>query len=354
MDDISFLRELESDVPSLTEPARRVAHERLAAEFRAEAAAGSPTVTGATVPVGRMRGAARRRRSLRARLSWQSVTMAASAAAVAGIVAVGLVANGEPATPRATPSQVRPVSAVQLLEQAARVVERRPQVRPTPHQWVYSKEIRTDASPPQTSEHWIRFDGRLQASMERNLEVMGAIGPEDDDKTPQQIYDFFRALPADPDSVLARIDRWSRGYAGVDRNDRLFRAIGSLLHEDVIAPPAAQAALYRATARIPGVSVKEGVLDAAGRVGVAVIREADGVRQEVILAPGNYRYLGLRAITVQDEHHCGRPDTARKQPRPAPGTTNCPRPELVRKASETLINTARLASGIVGNPGQRP
>jgi hypothetical protein len=111
-----------------------------------------------------------------------------------------------------------------------------------------------------------------------------------------------------------------------------------------LSSPRGQAALYRAMAEIPGVKVKTGVTDAAGRAGIAVTRESEGNRAEVILATGDYRYLGFRLVATRDQKVKAR--------RMADGR-EAPQPRAI-PAGTVLIDQARLAYGIVNRPGQHP
>jgi hypothetical protein len=66
-------------------------------------------------------------------------------------------------------------------------------------------------------------------------------------------------------------------------------------------PPRLQAAVYRATAKIPGVRTEQNVVDAVGRHGLAVGREAvrEVVLSQIIRDPHTYRYLGTRMVTTR-------------------------------------------------------
>jgi len=76
-------------------------------------------------------------------------------------------------------------------------------------------------------------------------------------------------------------------------------AIGDMLRYSA-APPATSAALYRAAARIPGVTTRPDAVDAAGRHGVAVTRTHDGERNEWIFDKDSLRLLGTRIVLVED------------------------------------------------------
>ncbi|MFD3659579.1 hypothetical protein ACFWVF_03095 [Streptomyces sp. NPDC058659] len=75
--------------------------------------------------------------------------------------------------------------------------------------------------------------------------------------------------------------------------------IGDLLREQ-LAPPKVSAALYKASARIPGVTVVGDTVDAAGRHGVAVARVHAGERTEWIFDKKTLDFLGERGVMVED------------------------------------------------------
>ncbi|MDT0573523.1 CU044_5270 family protein [Streptomyces sp. DSM 3412] len=92
---------------------------------------------------------------------------------------------------------------------------------------------------------------------------------------------FFREvedeLPTDADGMY----RYLYGLKGDERasgaksaHRRAFDKASALLAEQLL-PPKTEAALYRALARIPGLTVYEGSVDAAGRTGISVGLEGD-------------------------------------------------------------------------------
>ncbi|GJF30088.1 hypothetical protein KNE206_27880 [Kitasatospora sp. NE20-6] len=105
-------------------------------------------------------------------------------------------------------------------------------------------------------------------------------------------YRFLASLPTRPDELLARIYADTRG-AGVSPDQEAFATIGDLLREQ-LAPPAVTAALYRAAARIPGVTAVPDAVDASGRHGVAVAHTSGGLRTEWIFDRATYAFLGER------------------------------------------------------------
>lgn len=108
---------------------------------------------------------------------------------------------------------------------------------------------------------------------------------------------YLASLPTDPDALLALIRKETRGQ-GQDPNQRAFTAIGDLLAENW-APPKVSAALYRAAAKIPGVTVVRSAKDAAGREGVAVARTARGQQTQWIFDRSSHAFLGERTVLTR-------------------------------------------------------
>jgi hypothetical protein len=77
-----------------------------------------------------------------------------------------------------------------------------------------------------------------------------------------------------------------------------FDNIGNMLN-DSIAPPQFSAALYRAVALIPGVTVVPGAVNAAGQHGVAVAFAYNGQREEWIFDKTTLQFIGERDIDTK-------------------------------------------------------
>ena len=105
-------------------------------------------------------------------------------------------------------------------------------------------------------------------------------------------------LPTGTDAMVRYLYRNSHGQNPPDQ--QAFITAGDLVREAYL-PPAALAALWSATARIPGVATAHDEVDAAGRHGVAVVREFNGLRQELILDPVTYAFLGEREVVTRDQ-----------------------------------------------------
>ena len=252
---------------------------------------------------------------------------------------------------------------------------------PRPHQWVYTKELRVEygSRKPFTHEHWVRVDGKKQAypinprRVARAREVrrervdwpssVSAMWPRCPPGKREQLARirpavglaaFFpnpAAVPTDPDGLLAAVYQLVEDPAcapilvGDTDQDRAFMLIDGMLQ--TVQPPEVRAALYRALAKIPGVTVAQGASDAAGRRGVAFVRAAaiEGpgssgwLRLEIILDPGTYRYLGARHVVTRD-HFIPNTPSGRKGTRFRQG--------------QVLVSRAQLALAVVDAPCQRP
>jgi len=110
-------------------------------------------------------------------------------------------------------------------------------------------------------------------------------------------YRFLQSLPTDPHALLSLIEREMQGQ--LPRPEEAFTTIGDLLRE-AIAPARVSAALYRAAALIPGVTMVANATDAIGRHGVAVAMTSQGVRSEWIFSKQTLQYLGERDINIAD------------------------------------------------------
>jgi hypothetical protein len=158
------------------------------------------------------------------------------------------------------------------------------------------------------------------------------------------------AVPTDPDGLLAAVYQLVEDPAcapipvGDTVQDRAFLLIDAMLQ--TVQPAEVRAALYRALAKIPEVTVVQGATDAAGRRGVALARAAaiEGpgssgwLRLEIILDSDSYRYLGARHVVTRDHF--------------IPNVGG-PRGTWFRKG-QVLVSRAQLALAVVNAPCQRP
>ncbi|MFE6871462.1 CU044_5270 family protein [Kitasatospora sp. NPDC057692] len=289
-------------------------------------------------------------RARRGRLGWVAVPALAGGLALALVLTNG-GGDGTPAPQQQAQQQVQggpqapqqetttlnaaPVGAVQLLTQAADSAAGKPDPKPGKNQFVYIDSLvafagtnlatgETKVDKPHRRQIWLSVDGSQWGVLKE--EGLGAKGPkageaeaeagkEGADKRPAPrtdgglwldpskkpslgapTYNYLAALPTDPDALLKKIYAETKGQ-GRTPDQEAFVTIGDLLREQ-IAPPAVSAALYRAAAKIPGVTVVDDSVDAAGRHGVAVAHVDSGIRSEWIFDPKTHEFLGEREVVV--------------------------------------------------------
>jgi hypothetical protein len=218
------------------------------------------------------------------------------------------------------------VLAARLLTQASAVVSRASApAEPAPGQWIYSKTIDyQDPGGTNKDENWETFDGAKSAYFEkgqlivhdsRNQVSTGGLSPlaaYDAWASPKTAYDAIASLPADPRALLRQVDaEVSRIGAGnvmaapflgsmpKTLAQAEFSYLGQLLWNaaaGVGGPPRGEAAVFRAMALIPGVSLQQGITDAAGHRVVGL--SANGGVNALLLDPVSYQPTGLREVST--------------------------------------------------------
>ncbi|MFE7582923.1 CU044_5270 family protein [Streptomyces gardneri] len=250
----------------------------------------------------------------------------------AGALAVTLATNGQvestpgaernaavaPAqggkAPAATPATV-------LLDRIATVAAAKPARTVRDDQYIHvlstvAWSSQSDADPvlrldtPHSREVWLSVDGSKPGLLRERGEETPLAGALDKDGRPvdpvgnphptlnSPTYRYLESLPTDPDALLRKIYDETKGQ-GPGPDQEAFVTIGDLLREQ-LAPPKVSAALYKAAARIPGVTVVDDAVDAAGRHGVAVARVHAGERTEWIFDRKSLEFLGERGVMVED------------------------------------------------------
>ncbi|MDY0810195.1 CU044_5270 family protein [Kitasatospora purpeofusca] len=246
------------------------------------------------------------------------------------------VQGGQSAESGSTTLNVAPVAAVQLLTQAADTAAGKPDPKPGKNQFVYvdslvsfvgmSADGETHVDKAHRRQIWLSVDGSQWGVLKEEGKFgKGEAAAKEGDKRPAPrtdggmwidptkkpsigapTYNYLAGLPTDPDALLKKIYAETKGQ-GRTPDQEAFATIGDLLREQ-IAPPAVSAALYRAAAKIPGVTAVEDSADASGRHGVAVAHVDSGVRTEWIFEPKTHEFLGEREVVVA-ESDFGKPGT---------------------------------------------
>ncbi|WP_185921982.1 CU044_5270 family protein, partial [Streptomyces sp. WAC06614] len=259
------------------------------------------------------------------------VTAAVLTAVVAFNATAGSNADGRAALVEAPvvtvePASAEPVAATVRQIAAAASAGRLPE--PGPGQYVYVKsqvsyvvtshdvdrnDARTWVQPLHTREVWKSPDGTKGWLDEPGEQPKGGItldrdhplsrprnGQDVPGRAPDFSYDWLEQQNPDPDALLRSVH--AAVGEGPERDQRAFREIGSILHEQLVPAPVA-AALYQAAAKIPGVVVVPHSQDAAGRDGIALARldERHGDRTEWVFDRSTYAYLGSRGVQVREQ-----------------------------------------------------
>jgi hypothetical protein len=249
-----------------------------------------------------------------------AATAATGVAALVAVDAGGRDRGGAPdrtGGPASTPPLPLDARAVAVLKGAAAYERRHEQVvAPRDDQFIYTREIvketerKTGATRSYTDEGWRSVDGS-ERSWISQLGHGRWEEPQKDDggyRWPPRDWPGLRKLPADPEKLLLFVDfgrHRSKSVGGIPDDawwDLHFHLAG-LLKLVPVMPQGLRSAAYEALAMIPGVKAIPGVLDAKGRVGVAITysdpvpgdRESDGYDPFVIIFdPKTYALLGFR------------------------------------------------------------
>lgn len=264
-----------------------------------------------------------------------------TAAAVVGAFAVadqGVVAPTRPDVQESVP-YLRPVSAVQYLENAAWFAERERWVEPRKDQFMYveTREMRNPQGYEQqhpngalvpgkaeyrTIQSWNRIDGQVQASIRNGrLEVQR----QGDNNSSWAHLDWSEISGMTTPAKVRAFVEHPRGPVSMDPD--------ALIGQYVL-PPAVRAAVFRYLAQQPGMRLNPDAVNIDGRAAIGLGRVEEGyLAQELLFDKQTYRLIGERLIAVAD--HTNRADD---------GTTYTHKGDLLRQ-----VIYAR--QGIVDEPG---
>ncbi|TNY35710.1 CU044_5270 family protein [Thermomonospora catenispora] len=239
-------------------------------------------------------------------------------AVLAGGIAAALVIA--PATSVGNRPPAAGAEAAEVFHRAADAAEANPDPAPRPGQFLYveSREVHAAAAdhPASVSRRkvWLPADRRGPGLLLSDMGEGGKWGrawlctnrelsrEESSAARPPARCDYHHPvvrtdLPTDPERMHAWLYRNSRG--GNPPDVQAFITVGDTLREAYV-PPAALSAMFKAAARIPGVTVTDRALDFGGRKGIAVGQTWQGVRHELIFDASTYRLLGERQVVDHD------------------------------------------------------
>ncbi|SPF06989.1 CU044_5270 family protein [Streptomyces sp. MA5143a] len=264
----------------------------------------------------------------RFRLSRPAFALPALAATVAAaVVAVVVTSGGESGPGLATGPALTTTIGVASAEGAPRLLDeialaaadgKHPVAKPGQYIYIESKTANTfvrtvnDKSSLasyalHTRQVWKSPDGTkgwlIDPAVNESPEGETLSLPDEQGNTPRAdlngpSYDYLAKLTTDPDALLAKIYKETKGQ-GNTPDQQAFTTIGELLGESY-PPQELYSALFKTAAKIPGVVVVDDAVDAAGRHGVAVARldETSGQREEWIFDKKTHVYLGERIVQV--------------------------------------------------------
>lgn len=260
--------------------------------------------------------AASRFERFRRRLPRPALLVPATALALAGAVTATLAVlhdggslGGDDESPRAQQG----VAQLDRISNAALESDTEP-VRDSQYVYVHSKVREGDLSSGKVKTGPLEDREVWHAQRQAPIKTTGFIHQDDrtipinsmdSDGTPAGIhrptYRWLASLPNDPDKLLRFLYDKTPGSDDQERHQAVFDQIGELIGEQTM-PPETAAALYKATAKIPGVTEAPDAVDAIGRKGVGIARE-DGShpqRSEWVFDPEDLTYLGSRTYLTED------------------------------------------------------
>jgi hypothetical protein len=273
-------------------------------------------------PAARPRLRPHARRPVR-RIGLAAGTVAAATAGALAASALGLW-GGTPAASAA---------AVALLGHAATTAASARTVTPGAKQYVYVKTVETAAELngdgssvvhelTNTREIWQSADGS-KAGLLKELSAAPGSSWQSIPLPPERGYPA--GLPTTTAAMLTYLYHNSHGENPPDV--QAFITAGDLIRESYVQP-AALAAVFRAVAKIPGVTVTQHAANANGQDGVAVQQIFHGISAQLIFNPKTYAFIGERQVVV--------------------GTG------AGLRIGTLLDSTAILATGVVDQAGQLP
>lgn len=248
--------------------------------------------------------------------------------------------SGQPTAPwPARPSYGRAGSAAQLADFATRVAAA-PASPPKPGEWIVVRTEYADSSagsggylfgPPNeriVGLTWYRAGGcemafvpGIAASLPPARTVIGKLTIDPNASpvgcTPDSTlggwksvsYSYLSSLPTDP-AALEQVMLANDPPSGtMTRDDAVYDAIYTLFSagpsQGVVIPPKLEAALYRVLQQLPDVHF-ETTADLAGRTGLGFWRVTQGyLKQELVIDPVTYAFMGYEDIAVTDHAMAG-------------------------------------------------
>jgi len=364
VDEMQLLAEMRSDLPEAllnTDRAERLFLEK---------------VSGLRVPPGTPElRRARRRTPLRANrpigslITWRAGIAGSLALAVVVFVALGAFGSSpETHQQRSNSNRHLPPPAVSVLHVAAREAAAiTPLPEPPATQWIYFRTVQVSDGHRTSSNNWMRFDGGATAYFQNGTLIthLSPFGPPSlrggsalaiyaRTGIPMSAYAALSSLKQSPSAVLRDVRRLltrngRRPARALARRE--FHFLVTLLWTSALVPNRAQANVFDALARLPGVTVQLDQTDAAGQPAVAIgSGQVDNV--QLMLDPRSYRVLGMR--TTMPKGIIAVPPSPRSGNRPPTRSAASATPSAQRATQSTVTTSIALSRlTLVAKPGER-
>jgi hypothetical protein len=312
MNDLESVRRFRDEVP-VSQP-WTAPHEAVMAAIRAE--------RGPALEAADHAGPARRARPA-GRARGRLIVAGLAAAAVAGAV-IMVIGSGQHAPPssrhsasHATHLRLGPArTEAQLVTYATRLAASAPGSAPRPDQWIYAKTETADSSdggggylfgPPNrrvVGREWFRADGKLDAVYLHGRLRFGRADLGSMGGWKSVSYAYLNSLPSSPrqlEGVILADNIPRMPWYDSSKNHAIFAAIANLFlgeQEGVLIPPKLNADLYRLLSGLPGVHFDR-TTDLAGRHGMGFFMKFGWYKQEVVINPATYVYMGDEFVAVR-------------------------------------------------------
>jgi hypothetical protein len=296
MDDLTRVREFESDIPSLTDEARRGARGRLYDAIAQE----SRQARSAVLP---------------RRLVFRVAAAATVAAAVAGTVVVATRDDRTPNRGRGTDAdtpRMTTLSAAQVLIKAAdRSRSTHPDLPiPRNDQYLYTKtytrrRYKKDGKVKTwTDESWMSVDGSKPSRRVEygKVHIDPPLGKHQVPSFPT-VYSKLEKLPTDPHKLLKEFN-FGAPVGDPHAGMMAFSSLTYLMMGPRVMPPGLEAAAFEALALLPDIKLNPDQFDAIGRHGIGV--SYPHFAFTFIFDPKTYTYLGLMTEGYTLEHINGK------------------------------------------------
>lgn len=240
----------------------------------------------------------------------RKIALSVAAAGLAAAVSVTIMKAGSPAAP--------PATAAQLLAKIANAAAHQPTpvVRDNQYEFIQTEALpryfqtggipvggsaRASWGKPYETQLWRPVANSCEPMMERSgppdagtSKSLASTGPcPDKGSLNTPTYRFLQSLPLNPRALINLIYAEEKGH-GPAPDDEAFVTIGDLIDSSVV-PPQVSAALYRAAALIPGVTIVPDVT-LLGDHGVAVTYVYQHFTTQWVFDKTSLQYMGERGV----------------------------------------------------------